>query len=281
MSAATDLVILPVSPFRLPQLAVRPASTPAMSVAARIFASPLVRATVITGLISFSAVMLSGMTLPAVVFPAVVGFGIVALGFTLCKYRYHYWYEISLTSLVVLSALNSEKWTWWNKIDEHLILGALPLRNKGHLNELVDKEHVGAVISIVDDFELTQPGISSEPVHKADWSERRIAQLHLPMPDLQPVSFDHINEAVDFIHRHKEQGITTYVHCKAGRGRSATLVICYMLRHRLGILAANTANSGKIYDRAIAYVKTKRPQIHPNEAQVTQIRIFSNSRAAA
>lgn len=29
-------------------------------------------------------------------------------------------------------------------------------------------------------------------------------------------------------------GTTTYVHCKAGRGRSTTIVICYLVSVRLG-----------------------------------------------
>ena len=35
---------------------------------------------------------------------------------------------------------------------------------------------------------------------------------------------------VDFISRHRTAGHSVYVHCKAGRTRSATLVGCYLMQ---------------------------------------------------
>ncbi|KAF8091362.1 hypothetical protein N665_0447s0021 [Sinapis alba] len=45
-------------------------------------------------------------------------------------------------------------------------------------------------------------------------------------------SMEAICQAVDFIHRNASLGKTTYVHCKAGRGRSTTVVICYLVQHK-------------------------------------------------
>jgi atypical dual specificity phosphatase len=38
-----------------------------------------------------------------------------------------------------------------------------------------------------------------------------------------------ISRAVDFIHRNASCGRMTYIHCKAGRGRSTTIVLCYLV----------------------------------------------------
>ncbi|XP_058008177.1 phosphatidylglycerophosphate phosphatase PTPMT1-like [Hevea brasiliensis] len=45
-------------------------------------------------------------------------------------------------------------------------------------------------------------------------------------------SLNDICIAVDFIHENVLQGCTTYVHCKAGRGRSTTIVLCYLVQHK-------------------------------------------------
>ena len=50
---------------------------------------------------------------------------------------------------------------------------------------------------------------------------------------------------------HAGRGELTYVHCKAGRGRSTTLVLCYLVKARR--MAPSTA---------LALVRGKRPQVH-------------------
>lgn len=42
-----------------------------------------------------------------------------------------------------------------------------------------------------------------------------------------------INQAVDFIHRNASSGKVTYIHCKAGRGRSTTIVLCYLVKYKM------------------------------------------------
>ena len=39
-----------------------------------------------------------------------------------------------------------------------------------------------------------------------------------------------IEEGLKFIEKIKQEGHSVYVHCKAGRGRSATLVACYLMK---------------------------------------------------
>ena len=42
-------------------------------------------------------------------------------------------------------------------------------------------------------------------------------------------SQEHIRAAVDFIMLHRQQNNSVYVHCKAGRTRSVTVVACYLI----------------------------------------------------
>lgn len=50
---------------------------------------------------------------------------------------------------------------------------------------------------------------------------------------------------------HTGRGELTYVHCKAGRGRSTTLVLCYLVKARRMAPSA-----------ALVLVRGKRPQVH-------------------
>ena len=46
------------------------------------------------------------------------------------------------------------------------------------------------------------------------------------------------------------EGGKTYVHCKAGRGRSTTLVLCYLIKY-----------CGQVPEQAYMFVREKRPQV--------------------
>ncbi|PWZ07665.1 putative dual specificity protein phosphatase DSP8 [Zea mays] len=65
------------------------------------------------------------------------------------------------------------------------------------------------------------------------WDEvdpsRGIDHLVIPTRDYMfAPSLVDINQATDFIHRNASCGKITYIHCKAGRGRSTTIVLCYL-----------------------------------------------------
>ncbi|KAG6532953.1 hypothetical protein ZIOFF_006813 [Zingiber officinale] len=70
-----------------------------------------------------------------------------------------------------------------------------------------------------------------------------------------------IRRAVDFIHSNASCGRTTYVHCKAGRGRSTTIVLCYLVKYRNMTATA-----------ALEYVRSKRPRVllAPSQWQAVQ-----------
>ena len=57
-----------------------------------------------------------------------------------------------------------------------------------------------------------------------------IPSLRLPTIDHCIPSIEHLRKGVEWIYRQQEHGDgTTYVHCRAGHGRSAAVVYCYLL----------------------------------------------------
>ncbi|KAL5557323.1 hypothetical protein UlMin_039559 [Ulmus minor] len=78
-----------------------------------------------------------------------------------------------------------------------------------------------------------------------------IEHLVIPTRDyLFTPSFVDISRAVEFIHKNACCGRTTYVHCKAGRGRSTTILLCYFVEYKNMTPAA-----------ALDYVLSQRPRV--------------------
>ncbi|XP_026447567.1 putative dual specificity protein phosphatase DSP8 isoform X2 [Papaver somniferum] len=79
----------------------------------------------------------------------------------------------------------------------------------------------------------------------------KMDHLVIPTRDyLFAPSFVDISRAVDFIHETASCGKVTYVHCKAGRGRSTTIVLCYLVHYKQMTPSA-----------AFEYVRFRRPRV--------------------
>jgi hypothetical protein len=64
---------------------------------------------------------------------------------------------------------------------------------------------------------------------------------------------DWLRRMVEFVDAQRTEGRTTYIHCNAGVSRSGLVITAYVMsRHHWG------------RDKALAYVRSKRPQIQPN-----------------
>ncbi len=174
------------------------------------------------------------------------------------SWRYiRYVFSFAYTRSITLIAPN--KYPWWNEITGedtkkigNIILGALP--KKSDINKLNDIE-VTAVLSLNEPFER-EKSIICEPATSKDWEEQKIINLLLMAEDFNPVSQENIKKGVKFLESRKNQEGKTYIHCKAGRGRSATVLICHIMK-QLNLTP----------DEAIAYVKKYRPVISINKRQ--------------
>lgn len=143
---------------------------------------------------------------------------------------------------------------WWNWIDDTVLLGALPVASDAaRLREL----GITGVINMCEEY----PG----PV--AAYSKNGIEQLHLPTVDFVPPTDEFVQRGVDFIETHRARGGKVYVHCKAGRGRSATIVLCYL------VARGHTLQSG------MELMLQKRPQILKKLAERDVIKRFAATRS--
>jgi atypical dual specificity phosphatase len=105
---------------------------------------------------------------------------------------------------------------WWDWIDDSVLLGALPTR--GHVSQLKNAG-IGGVINTCREY--------GGPVR--EYAECGMEQLCLPTTDFTPPTMEDCCQGVIFIQRHVSRGSKVYIHCKAGRGRSATIAMCYLI----------------------------------------------------
>lgn len=140
---------------------------------------------------------------------------------------------------------------WWDEVDQHVLLGAVPFpKDVLHLQQL----GVRGVVTLNEPYETLVPS--------SLYKDHGIDHLVIPTRDyLFAPSVVDISRAVDFIHRNASCGRITYVHCKAGRGRSTTIVLCYLIEYK------NMTPTD-----ALEHVRSKRPRVllAPSQWQAVQ-----------
>jgi atypical dual specificity phosphatase len=107
---------------------------------------------------------------------------------------------------------------WWDQVDPHCWLGAVPLwQDPVKLREL----GITGVVNMCEEY-----------VGPTDQYDRLgIEQLWLPTTDFVHPSAAMVQQGAEFIERHRQLGGATYVHCKAGRARSATVVLWWLVKY--------------------------------------------------
>lgn len=177
--------------------------------------------------------------------------------------KYNYYYGTMLTRYLSCRLFG---WTWWDIIDNNIILGAIPLHNLNHLDQ-IKNQNIQNVLSIVEDFEM-ESSIYFKPVSKDDWESNGIKFVQISAEDCYEVNLENIHKSLEFIFENIKNHQKTYIHCKAGIGRSASIVLCYMLRNiyeRCGTITNND-----IID-SYEQLKLCRHQVNINETQFKSI----------
>lgn len=146
-----------------------------------------------------------------------------------------------------------EHFHWWDQVDEHVLLGAVPFPS-----DVLQLKELGVcgVVTLNESYERLVSGSLYEA--------HGIENLVLPTRDyLYAPSFVNLCEATDFIHRNASRGKLTYVHCKAGRGRSTTVVICYLVQYK---------NMTPV--EAYEHIRLRRPRVLLASAQWQAVQEF-------
>lgn len=123
---------------------------------------------------------------------------------------------------VVMEKVTSRR--WYDRIDDTVVLGAIPFRSI--TQELVKEEKVAAVVSMNEDYELW-----FWVNNQKDWEQLGISFLQLSIMDIfEAPCQEKLRSGVTFVQKFQMSDKSVYIHCKAGRTRSATLVGCYLMQ---------------------------------------------------
>ncbi|KAK0393160.1 hypothetical protein QR680_000081 [Steinernema hermaphroditum] len=126
-----------------------------------------------------------------------------------------------------------------------MIIGALPFQSM--IPELRN-ENVGGIVCCTEEFETKSLPTS---MTKDAWESEQFKFHSVPMQDFTgTTSRQNIHSAVQFIEGIASEGKSVYVHCKAGRTRSATVAVSYLMKRN-------------DWDPNVAFehLKSKRPQV--------------------
>jgi atypical dual specificity phosphatase len=74
-----------------------------------------------------------------------------------------------------------------------------------------------------------------------------IELLHIPVADFTPPSAEDVDTFLEHTRFQRHEGKAIVVHCGAGRGRTGTMIACYLV------------DQGRSAEQAIAIVRKKRP----------------------
>lgn len=108
---------------------------------------------------------------------------------------------------------------WWDPIDPQVLLGGYPFASDAQ--RLYDAG-VRGVVNTCEEYAGPQ----------AQYQRLGIEQFHMPTTDFTHPSLSDVQAAVAFIQQHVERNESVYIHCKAGRARSATVAVCWLIQHR-------------------------------------------------
>ncbi|KAL4134986.1 hypothetical protein QTP88_006661 [Uroleucon formosanum] len=146
---------------------------------------------------------------------------------------------------------------WYDRIDENVILGALPFRNISQ--KLIDEENVRCVISMNESYELEH--FTPQP---EEWKKMGVEHCQLSTKDIfETPSHEKLIQGVSVMESVSKDGKTVYVHCKAGRTRSATLVGCYLM-----------SKHNWTPEQAIENIVSKRPHIWLRNQQLESLKKY-------
>jgi len=121
-------------------------------------------------------------------------------------------------------------------------------------------------VILCQDIEFN-PNLFGHPVSPRDWEEAGVKVLHSPTQDFNAPTFNELAACVNFMKDFFQQSDKSiYVHCKAGRGRSVAVVVCFLID-----------TMGLSTDQAIDFIQQQRSHINMGTAQTEACRNYEDT----
>jgi atypical dual specificity phosphatase len=170
------------------------------------------------------------------------------------SYLIHILYDIPAIAVVLgFKLIGDPLNSLYTKITEKIYLGALPTYTDARVLHDIG---IKGVVNLCREY--------GGP--RQTYEKYGIQQLHIPTVDSTSPSLENVEKAMKFIdHINKTSG-AVFVHCKAGMGRSATVVFCHLI-----------VNEHMKAQDAIELMKRLRPEISTDVVKYASVRSLMNS----
>lgn len=123
----------------------------------------------------------------------------------------------------------------------------------------MEVEKVGGVVCATERHEIDH----SWTLNAADWDRLGVKHHWLPVPDFYGVpKLEQLKQAVDFCRQFEGSGQRVYVHCKAGRSRSALIAAAYLID--VTLYPANEHFFVLKHSKIVTYLKNVMKRSHHN-----------------
>ncbi len=142
---------------------------------------------------------------------------------------------------------------WWDLIAPNVIVGAYPFSRDV---EAMYAAGVRAVVNTCEEYKGPH----------VEYLRLGIEQLWIPTTDFTHPRLADVQQAVEFVQKHSQAGETVYIHCKAGRARSATVAICWLMKYQ-----------GMSAEQAQTTLLESRPHINPRLTERQVVIEFAKS----
>ncbi|MBN1257864.1 MAG: dual specificity protein phosphatase family protein [Planctomycetes bacterium] len=121
--------------------------------------------------------------------------------------------------------------------------------------DFLDSEKIGAVVSL-----------TAENLDQDELAMHNFETLHLPIRDFSAPSLEQIETFVSFVDQQIAQGKAVVVHCGVGKGRTGTMLACYLV------------STGLDAKKAIARVRKLRPRSIETSQQEKIVHSYARQR---
>jgi len=152
-----------------------------------------------------------------------------------------------------------------------ILLGIIPTVS---LIKQIEKKYQKniTIISIIDKFEFTT---GKDTIQPYDCQKHGWRHFDLPMTDYtQDMESENLLAAAKAIDEAKQRGDIVYIHCKAGKARSALVLAIYYAVHDKNfinsLLEDVQTNPGRRLNAAVKHIKGFRPQVDLHDELIDQ-----------